>query len=815
MDGLLRDLLYALRMMGRRPWFSLVTVMVLGLGIGGNIAVMSVLDAVLFRPPAVRAPGELVWVRGTALEHRRSSLLSHPDFQDCRAANVFSGLAAYAATSVALSEQGVPEKVRAHVVSTDYFDLLGVPMERGRAFLPDEGTVPLARPVAVMSASLWRRRFGSDPGIFQREIVLNGRHFNVVGIASGTFSGLEMGDPVDLWIPLAMHAWVMPGAGDLLSDRGATELSVVGRLAPGMDRGRAAAAMESVAARLRQDHPAQHEGWTLAVQALRGGVSPDTRGEAGSLGALLASVSIAVLLIACANVAALLVGRAAERSHELSVRRALGATRARLVRQQLTESLLLSVCAAAASFLLAAWGLEALLSLLGVPHDLAVASSPGRRVLLYAVGLSCAAALAFGLIPAINASRSDPGVAGRDEHRLAGRIVRRSRLQMVLVVSQVSLSMILLVAAGLLLRTLQRSVKESPGFETQHVVAVTFDPGLLGYARDRALQLQNQLLERAGVIPGVRSASFTSVVPLSGTMAGNAVYPVPAEGSSGESRTFFADVWPGYFRTLDIPLLRGRDFNRGDVPGSPPVAIINGTLARALWGDGDPLGRQIRFGSDDAPPLTIVGVAADARYDEIGEAPAPFLYLPCLQLPPFRSETTLLVRTDGPADALVSQLRHELAALEPHMPLTRPGTLAQYVRERADKERGVSSLLAAAGGLALLLASLGLNGVMAFAVARRTRETGIRLALGARPADITRAFLAQGVRMALAGIAIGGVASILAARALVGMVFGAAPGDVGVYGLAAAALAGSAALASWAPAHRASRVDPMEALRES
>ncbi len=819
MNGVVRDLGFAARMMRRRPGMTLITLLVLGLGIGGNVAVFSVMDALLLRPPAVGSPERLVRVGARWLEERRGSNVSYPDYQDLRTTrDVFSGLAAWSVTSVALSGDGAPETLHAHLVSDNYFDVLSVPMALGAGFAGVDAPEAAAQPAVVLGASLWRRRFGADQAILQRTITLNGRSFAVAGVVPDRFAGLEMGEPADVFIPLPALPLLRPAERNVLDDRGACELSLIGRLADGVGREQASAAVSALAAGLAQNDPVAHghdgdkpEAWTLTLSELRGGVRADARGEVASLGFLLAGVAGMVLLIACANVAALMLGRSAERAQEIEVRRALGATRGRLVRQMLTESLLLSLCAGAVSMVVAVWGLQSLLTTLGVPPDLAGAAGPGARVVIYAAVLSAVTGMLFGIIPSVQATR--PALFRWAPGRVPGgqQVTRRSRSQAFLVIGQITLSMILLVSAGMLLSGLRQALQTPPGFEAGGVVTVGFDTGLLGYSRDRSIDMQRRLLERATALPGVTAASMTSLVPLSGTMAGNAIYP---DGPGSETMVRFADVWPGFLETLRIPLRSGRDFTTADRAGAPGAVIVSETLARRLWSGSDPLGRQLRFGSPDAAPLTVVGVAGDIRWDELNETPGPFVYLCALQTPPFRSEAALVVRTESQPAALLEQLRHEVAALEPNLPLIRPGTMEMYRHERADKERGASFLLSLSGLLALVLAGLGLHGVMACAVARRTRETGIRLAVGARPEDIQRAFLKEGARLAVAGIAAGSVAGAVVSRLLTGIVFGLGPADVLVYLAAGAVLAASALVASWLPARRAAALDPMAALRE-
>ncbi|HKY33328.1 MAG TPA: ABC transporter permease [Candidatus Polarisedimenticolia bacterium] len=812
-DDLILDLRGGARMLARRPGFTFAAVLVLALGIGGNTAIISFFDAALLRPPEVADPGRLVWVHAVSRLGRASGQVSFLDYADLRdGAEVFSELAAYAGGTMALTTEAGPEQVNGQLVSGSYFRLLGLRPFAGRAFLPEEDVSPGARPVAVLSHALWKRRFGSDPAVVGASITLNGRSFAVVGIAPEGFSGLEIGEAADLWVPLMMHAWGLPSEPGLLISRNARRLTLVGRLAPQVDRRQAAAAMTALAARQERDHPESHEGFTLAVSPIRGAVSPEGRGEVVAVGALLLAVTGAVLLIACANVAGLLLGRAAERAREIGVRMALGASRGRLIRQLLTESVLLALVSGGAGLVLAVWGLEAALSIEGAPSGLAALAAPGARVFVYAAGISALAGLAFGLAPAWTATRREAAAAIKQEARLFGRAVGRSRLQGALVVGQIALSSALLIASGLLLRSLGMALAESPGFDPRGVVSVSFDPGLLGYGRDASADLGRRLLSRVAGLPGVSAATLASVTPLSGTMAGTAAWPEVA-GDDGAAMVHFSDVWPGFFETLRIPLAQGRGFTFQDGQGAPEVAVVNETLARTFWPGKDPVGRTLRVGDAASAPLTVIGVASDGKYDDFTDRPRPFVYLPWLQRPAFRSELTLLARAEGSEAAALALLREEVRAIDAHLPPARLGTMEQTLWQRADKRRGISSLLASFGGLALALACVGLYGVVACSVTRRARETGVRLALGARPAEIVRLFVGEGARLTAGGLVLGAALSLILARMMSALMYGVGPADALTFAAVSALLGLSAVVACWLPARRASRMDPVAALR--
>ena len=820
MDTLFQDLRYAVRTLLKSPGFTTVAVLTLGLGVGANTAVFTLVNAALFRSPPGTRPHELVWVAATRdfpeqpgrprSYRRRFSL---PEYRDYAASvTSFSGLAAYQDVALALGSGGEPERINGMLVSGNYFQVLGLVPAAGRFFAPEEDRAPGAHPVVVLSHGLWRRRFGSAPGIVGSDLTVNGRHFMVVGVAPAGFVGIQLGDPAELFMPLAMVGVAMPRSADLLEERNAGWLQIVGRLKPGVTSTAAGADVGTLAARLAKAYPEALEATSAEVTPLSGGLDPSNRQEALPILLLLMAVPAVVLLIACANVANLLLARAAGRRREIGIRLALGATRWRLLRQLLTESVLLALCAGAVGMLLSFWLNDLLLAVSRAPTEIELALKPDVRVLAFTIAIAAITGVLFGLAPALGATRPDLVPALKEEGIALGRRVRRSRLTGAFVVAQVALSLILLVTAGLFLRSLDKALNVDPGFDPINRIALSFDLGIQGYTDRQRGTFYARLLERVRALPGVESASLASPLPLSGRMIGTAVSLEGVDPDAGAVPVSFAAMTPGYFATLGIPLVRGRDFSAGDGPGAPLVLVVNETLARRLWPDQDPLGRRLKLYGRDEPLREVVGVAKDGKYDELTERPRNFLYLPERQRADL-SDIALVVKTAGDPRPLAGALTAAVHELDPTLPIFRLETLEQSLVNRLDKERGASSLLGVFGTLALLLAALGLYGVMAYAVAQRTREIGIRVALGARQADVLRQFVGEGLRLAVVGVAIGLALSVALTRIIAQFLYGVTATDAATFAAGAALLCVVAVAASWLPSRRAARVDPMVALR--
>ena len=816
MDRLFQDLRYAIRGLAKTPGFTLVAVLTLALGIGANSSVFTLVNAALFRPVPAPHAEQLVWLAATNEENasrgapsfRRA--FSYPEFRDYAAQlTSLAAVAAYMDIPLSLGSGGEPQRTKGLITSGTYFEVLGFRPAAGRFFSAEDDT-PGATPVTVISHALWRRRFGSASDLVGRAITINGRTFTVIGVAPEGFAGTELGSAVELWVPIASAAIAMPDGGRLLELRTEPWLRALGRLASGATLGQADAQARTIGARLAAAYPHILEGNSARVLPLAGGLAPDNRQEGRPILGLLMAVPALVLLIACANVANLMLARAASRRREVGIRVALGATRGRLVTQLLTEALVLTLLAGATGLLLSVWLNDLLAAVSEIPPEISAALTPDIRVVGFTAAVALATGILFGLAPALGSTRTDLVPALKGEGGGLGLQVRRSRLVSSFVVAQVALSLVLLVTAGLFLRTLGKALRVDPGIDTSHAVAISFDLRIQGYGAARQGTFYTRLLERVRGMPGVSAASLASPMPLGSRLIST---PVAAEGPDQDHanvQVSYAAVWPEYFTAVGTSLLRGRDFTTRDVAGAPLVVIVNETLAHRLWPDQDPIGKRLRFGGE--PFLEVVGVARDGKYHELTERPRGFLYVPERQRADL-SDITLLVRTAGDPRSLLPALGQAVHALDRTLPLFQAITLEEALRQRLDNERGPSSVLGVFGGLALLLAALGLYGVMAYAVAQRTREVGVRMALGAERPRVLRQFVSEGMRLAAIGIVIGLVIAAALTRVIAQFLYGITTTDALTFVLCAAVLGSVAALASFIPARRAANVDPMVALR--
>jgi predicted permease len=813
---MLSDLRYALRSLSRSPGFAITAILTLALGIGANGAVAGLLNAVMLRPiPGLGDPGQLVWI-STQGGGIRSGLMSYPDYLDYRDGNrVMAGMAAYLTAPLSLGSGGEPARVDGEVVSANYFGVLGVAPALGRGFVPDEDEAPLARPVAVVSDRLWRERFAGGTGIIGSQVVINGRQFTVVGVAPAGFRGTELERPADLWVPAMMLPAAMPGSPALLTKRGAFSFRVIGRLATGATVDQAERALRTIARRIEAEHPESRRdelrGLTVGVAPVGGWVQLSAAGDALPLIVLSFTVTALVMLIAGSNVANLLLVRAAVRRREIGIRLAIGASRGRIVRQLLVESVLLAGIAGVLGLLLSFWATDLGVAFLAPPFALDL--SPSVPVLAFTIGLSLLIGAGFGLAPALRASRPELLPALKNEALTAGG-TRRSRLQGGFVVAQIALSLVLLVSAGLFLRSLRNAGTVNVGFDADPVLAVSLDAQLQGYAPAEVQAFHARLLERVRALPGVQAASLSSNVPFSSTMVGTSMYAEDprARGETMPRHIFFQAVWPDYFRTLGMPVLRGRDVAPTDGPSAPPVAVVSEQLARAVWPGESALGKRVSIQGASGPFMEVIGVVKDGQYDELGERPKAYLYVPAAQESGVLPGMTLLVRATDPA-VLAPAIKREVRAMDASLPLYRITTMRALVDEKVRERAKGATLISAFAGIALLLAALGLYGVMAYTVTQRTREIGVRVALGARQRDVLTLVVGDGARLAVAGVLVGVVLAVGVTRLIGAMLIGVRPYDPLTFAAVSAVLATVALLASWLPARRASRVDPMVALR--
>jgi predicted permease len=793
---------HELRALRRQPGFVTAVVATLALGIGLNTAIFAVVNTLLFRPPpAVRGDG-LYWVvSGSRKPGGPAGHLTYEDYADIRSlGGVVVDAAAFQDAPVSLSAGGQAIRATGQIVTTNFFDVIGVRPSIGRAWRPGEDRSPSA----VVSHGIWQRLFSGDPAVVGRTVVINGEVCTVAGVAPQGFGGLDPLMPADVWVPIGMHARVVPDVSEPFG-RSAFWLRAVARLAPSVPASRAAAALTVVADNIARSHPASHEGLRLGLRPVRG-VPPSDRSEVTALSALLLGITLCVLFIASANIANLTLIRNVARRREIGVRLALGAGRGRVLRQLVTESLILAGCGAAAGLLVAMWATDLLMWLVNAP--LASGFTPDARVLAFVAAAALAAAALFGLAPAWRASRAD---VARELNAAAIGVGGSPRVQRALVAGQLAISLVLLASAGSLVRGLAAARTVDVGFATTDRVSVAFHLGLQGYDVTRAAAFYRRLLEDARAVAGVRSASLATVVPMSGRVyfTDLTLPDRPADPDEAPLMVAYNHVWPHFFETLGIPVVRGRALDERDLTSPPAAAVVSEEAARRFWPDREPLGQRFRLQGPDGPALEVVGVARDLLLDEFTEQPRPYVYLPPAAEP---GETALVAWVTGDRGSVLRALSRRVAELDPNLPME-GRTIEDHLRDRMDGERGLTTLLGISAALALALAAFGLYGAMAFTVTRRTREIGLRMALGADRVQVRRQFLREGLRLGALGAAIGLPPAIGVTVLLAGTLVGVGPVEPLPLAGAALLLAVVTLAAGLVPAQRASRVDPMLALR--
>jgi len=804
MEGLLQDLGHAARSLRRSPALTVAAVVTLGVALGANTALFSLVNAILLRPlPGIGEPDRLVNVHRTADDGTTFLGFSRQDAAElAERGRDWVRLAAFNGRGASLGTDGAPELVGTQLVSGSYFAVLDVRPALGRLLTEADDRAAGASPVMVLSHSLWQRRFGSDPAVLGRTVRLNGSPFTVVGVAPRGFQGHFVGFPFEVWVPLAMSAWAAPGED--VADRSNAWLELVGRLPPGVSRSQAQAGLTTVMAGMAREHPQSLRGAGVDVRAMTGVDDSLRPGVVGFLAALQA-VGLLIVLVACVNVAGLLLVRAVGRTREVAVRIALGAPRSALIRQVLTETLALFVLGGATGVALAfstADLLHAFQPASPVPLRFDLALDP--RVLSFAAGAALLTGVACGLVPALHAGGVG-SLAGLGDGRVAGG--PRLRLRALLVCGQVALTTLVLVQAGLFLRTLQTAQAVHPGFDADGVHTARLDLTLLGRDEAFAGAFYRQLVERLAAEPAVRSASLAQSIPLRSLAPPMVV--VAAQGPVGPSGAGLGSVLnavtPGYFETMRIPVRSGRGFFDTDGPRARSVAIVSEELARRLWPGRDAVGRRIWQGSRECE---VVGVAGDVKIRRVGEDPQPQMYVPLAQSPQPRAR--LLVRGEGDLSRVVSR---QVQALAPDLPVMESMPLREAIAFALFPQRMAGSIAGALGILGLMLTATGLYGVMAHSVSLRTREMGVRLALGARGRDLASIVVGQGLRVALAGMAVGALVAVGLARVVQGLLPGVSPTDAPTFVSVALLMTAVATAASYVPARRASRVDPAVALR--
>lgn len=813
MESLFYDLRHAVRQLRHRPLLAAVAVLSIAVGIGANTAILSAASALLFTaPPGLDDPSRIVEVSRT-MGGRSRDTFSWPELLDLRegAADAFEGLAAWSLRplSYATGTGTDPERVSGMGVSGNYFDIMGVQPLRGRFFTADEDRVPMRAPVAVVSEAFWRDHLGAAPDVVGRTLSLNRHTFTIIGVAPASFRGHIYGVRPDVYLPMMMQAVMHPGF-NAWNVRWASWFTIVGRLKPGVSIATANAAVQTVFRRLPQTTNDPRNARSAAVDAI-GLVPAAGRAPTGAfLGMLMGLVGI-ILMVTCANVAGMLLARAAARSREIAIRLALGSSRARLVRQLLMEALLLFGIGGGLGLLIATWS-TGLLTTLNVPSPtpITIDVSPDLRVLGVGLLLALVTGVIFGLVPALQSTRHDLADAMKTS---AGAVIGRGgRLRRAFVMGQIGLSMVLLLSAGLFLRSLQRAAGMPTGFDQAGVETTAFDLSIDGYDSLRGRVFLAQLEANLRAAPGVTGVGFTTDLPLDLGISEQPAYVPgsPAADDKGRVQSAFNAVNGGYFDALRIPLRSGRVFDARDVAGASDVVVISRTFADQVWPGAEPLGQSLRLGSEDGTPLTVIGVVEDVKNQTLMESVEPTMYLPLTQQ--YVPGLTLLVRGAPGRDAAAT-LRRVVRETDPALSVSAIIPLESVTSFGLLPQRLAAGITTALGVLALILSALGVYGVVAFGVAQRTREIGIRMALGAHRGNVIRLVLRGGMGLALPGLVFGLAGGGALSVVLRSFLLGVGPADPVTFVSIPLLLLAAVALACWAPARRAAAVEPSSALR--
>jgi predicted permease len=825
MRTLIQDLRFSFRLLAKSPGFAAVAVLTVGLGIGANSVIFNLVNLLFLRPLPVERSEELVFVYNQVPNAPYPYDLSYPDYVDYRDTNqAFSGLTAYKPRAFNLSSGGTNERVYGEIVTGNYFDVLGVQAVEGRTFLPEEDEVPGRNPVVVVSHSFWENRFGATPDIVGETLRLNGVSFNVVGVAPEGFNGLFMvGFTPALWVPTMMAEAVTPGSGrEMLDLRDRRWLRVVGRLDSGVSIDRAESAMTTLAQQLELQYPESNKGVGIQLFPER-----EARPAPGSTGLLAFAMAVfmalvgMVLLIACANVANLLLARATGRSREIAMRLALGASRWRLIRQMLTESVVLALLGGVAGLLIAIWGGRVLAGI-PLPTDIPFLFdlTPDARLLTFTFVLSFMTGVVFGLAPALRWSRPDlvPALKGEGTGSAAGS--SRSRLRNALVVAQVAVSLVVLVGAGLFLRSLQNAYEIDPGFEPDNMLLLSLDPTLNDYDVTKREQFFQRLAERAESLPEVESVSYAGPILLDfiAESVGIVIEGRETRAEEEEINILYSLVGPDYFDTMKTSIVRGRGFDEQDRPSAPPIVIVNETMAERYWPGEDALGKRVRLTGPMAKReperalMEVVGIAADGKYRSLGENPTAYLFLPMYQRPTSNA-VTLLARTSVDPLRSAGPLRGEIRALDENLPVFNIKTMHEHMNSTLLGAKIAAGVVGTFGLLGLVLAAVGIYGVLSYAVSQRTREIGLRLVLGAKRFDTIKLVVGQAVLLTSAGMAIGLAGAFGLSRIASNLLYGVSATDPVIFATVSAILVGVSIIAAVVPTWRAMRVDPIVALR--
>jgi len=816
MDTIWQDIRHGARVLLKNPGFTIVAVLTLALGIGANAAIFSVVNAFLLRPLPVREPDQLMAVANSHPENQEPHRISYLDYLDYSAqSDAFTDLAATKMDFLGISADGHADRVFAAFVTGNYFSMLGVQPALGRLLLPGEGKTPGTDPVVVLGNEYWRKHFGGDPSVVGKAVTVNGHPCTIVGVVDATFHGTFSLADTQAYLPFGM-ASIDPLSKDTFTKRDDHGQIVWGRLKPGVSPQAAQASLQVIAKNLEQQYPASNKGIRMyVIPEHLARPEPQSAGQAPVVASVFLGLVGLVLLVACVNVVNLLLSRATGRSKELAIRAALGAGRMRLVRQMLTECVLLSLVGGVAGAAAGIWT-SRMLGNIQLPGDIPfrLDFSFDWRVFAYSAAIALVAGLIAGLVPALRASRTDVHDAVREGGR-GNTGDGHHRLRDALVVAQVAGCLVLLVAAGLFVRSLNNARGVELGFQPDHLLILSMDPAQQGYDEVRGREFFKQVEDRARALPGVESATTSFTYPMN---YDNQNAYIRLEGQTPEEGkrnpvALYNDVGSSYFETMKTRVLRGRALALADQDSPVRVAVVNETMARKLWPGADPIGKRFFYDGAEGKPIEVVGVAKDGKYGWMFEDPTPYFYMPVGQ--DYRSERVLQIRTAGTPQDLALTTMKEIHEIDPNLPVYDVMTMEHAMGGgNAFFLLNIGAGLAAAlGGLGLVLAVIGVYGVVAYAASRRTNEIGIRMALGASRGNILRMVLRQGFGVVLVGIGVGVLTALGLARFLANMLFGIQPTDPLTFSVVTVVLAVAAIVACYLPARRATRVDPLVALR--
>jgi predicted permease len=818
MESFFQDVRYGLRMLRKSPAFTAIAVITLALGIGANTTIFSMVNSFLLRPLPVQNPGQITTLAMVQKAGAANEVFSVPEYRDLRGQtnNVFSDLLAYQFGMDGLTANGKTDRILSNYVSGNYFSGLGLKPTLGRLILPSEGELMGADPVMVLSYSFWKTRFGGDPDIVGRKVTLDGHPITIIGVGPKDFDGISWLLRCQVYLPLGM-AFIDGYPMDFMTNRKTQMVMLYGRLRPGVSLKQAQATLDVVAERFTQQYPDAYKNQTLRVfPELQARPAPDPNNTMLVLSGLFLGLATLVLLLACVNVANILLVRATVRAREMAIRAALGAARSRIVRQLVTESVVLALAGGAAGILIGLWG-STFLSSMNIHFDIPVRFdfSFDWRIFGFALALALATGVIVGLIPAFRASRQDLGTVLHEAGR--GIVAGRHRVRDVLVIAQVAGSLMLLIIAMLFTRSLGKAQQAELGFDRNGIINFTMDPTEVGYQEEQGRTFYRSLLDRVRAVPGVESATTAAATPM-GYLGGNDLLDVDGyQPPLGEAKTpvVYNIVSSEYLETMKIPLLRGRTIDERDTQTSPYVALINEAMAKKFWPNSDPIGRYFKIGSDPQHSLQVIGLVKDVHVQTFTGTINPYFYLPLAQHYSGNSLQTLQVRTSVAPAIMIPQIEHVIESLAPTMPVFDVQTMTDALNTLNGLLRFqiAAGLATALGLLGLILAVVGVYGVISYSASQRTHEIGIRMAVGAEPLDILKMIFRQGLFIVCLGLVAGTIGAFASARVLKTFLVVSAT-DPMTYLVVATALTLVALSACYIPARRATRIDPMMALRE-